>query len=69
LEYNSDEKFPVFSLLEQIADIFSTQVAVNVEALVEKELNKLLSVCAEKRVLEYVMLDFNLCVIVSLKNL
>lgn len=44
LEHNGDKKLAIFRGREQLTDVIPAEVAMNVETLVQKQLNKRFSV-------------------------
>ena len=58
----------LLSFGEQIAYVISTEEAVNAEALVKKELNKLLAVMTANSLLKQLIPYFNLSVVIALKD-
>lgn len=67
LQDDGDKEFTIFRFQEQVSYVVAAQVAVDVEALIKKELDELLSVQLEDGILEHVVLYFDLCVVVALK--
>ena len=69
LQDNGDKKFAILGLDEQLLDIGATQVAMNVEAFVQKQLNEILTIRLQNGQLEYVVLDLDGFVVVTLEDL
>ncbi len=69
LEHDGDKELLLFGFGEEDSDVVAAQVAVDVEALVEEELDELLAVNAADGLLEQGVLDLDLCVAVALKDL
>jgi hypothetical protein len=69
LQNDRDKELSILSLLEELAYVISTQVAVYVETLIQEQLDEFLTVGSNQSLLEYIMLDLYLGVIVALKDL
>ena len=67
LQHHGDKKLFLLGLCKQVSYIISAQIAVYVEALVEKQLDKLFAVKTTNRLLEETVLYFDLRVIIALE--
>ena len=67
LQHHGDKEFFLFSFCKQVSYIISTQVAVYVEALIEKQLDKLFAVKTTNGLLKQAVFYFDLRVIIALE--
>ena len=68
LKDDSDKKLAVLGSSKQIPNIIATEISVDIKALIEKQINELFAIRTQNGVLEYVVLNLDLSVIVTLKD-